>query len=64
MREVAAARRAPIADVQAFMASLPDWANRLERDGVHPSAALYRAIAADVLFPVVRDAVAKLQCQR
>jgi lysophospholipase L1-like esterase len=62
MRALATERGAAIADVQAYMLAIPDWRARLV-DGLHPTPALYAAIATDVLFPRVRDAVSSRTCQ-
>ena len=56
MRRVAGG--APLADVDAFVRSLPEWSSYLP-DGVHPSEALYRLIVANVLFPALEPLVAK-----
>lgn len=60
MREVAGNR--PVADVDAYVRSLPHW-EKLLQDGVHPGADLYRMISANVLVPAVVPLVAKLRCQ-
>ena len=62
MREVAAEVSAPVADVYAFTAALPDW-QALVPDWAHPSTALYQQIGDRVLAPVVAAEVRALLCK-
>lgn len=52
---------APVADVFAYVSSLPDWQSHLH-DGVHPDDALYVLIVDNVLAPAVAKQVAPLRC--
>ena len=61
VREVA--RGKPLADVDAYVRSLPDW-QRLLPDGLHPSEALYGMISANVLLPAVLPLVERLRCEQ
>ena len=62
VREVGAELGVPVADVQAYVLSLPNWEVLLV-DGTHPGDALYRLIEANVVVPAVARQVATLQCR-
>lgn len=51
----------PVADTYAYVKAIPNWES-LTDDGVHPAAALYDMIAANVLGPAVAKQVAPLRC--
>jgi len=62
MRDVAASLHKPVADVTAYMHSLPDWQSYV-KDGVHPGDTLYALISYNVLYPTLEPLMAKLKCQ-
>lgn len=59
IREVAKGK--PLADVHAYVMSLPNWRRYLP-DGVHPNAELYALIVENVLAPTVAPLVAGMRC--
>ena len=59
MRKVAAAQHAPVADVDAWMRTQPNWKSLLSDDGLHPTQAGYREIVLKVLMPTLEPLVAK-----
>jgi lysophospholipase L1-like esterase len=62
VRAVAAETGAPLADVHAYVLSLPDWRTFLV-DGVHPGDVLYRRIYAEVVGPVVARLSKAIACR-
>jgi lysophospholipase L1-like esterase len=60
-RDAAALAGVPVADVQAYVLSLPDWES-LTLDGVHPSPELARAIARDVTAPTLAPIIDSMIC--
>jgi len=58
MRKVAAAQHAPVADVDAWMRTQPNWKSLLSDDGLHPTQAGYREIVLKVLMPTLEPLVA------
>src|SRR6185369_5076931 len=50
VREVAAEKHVALADVQAYVLSVPDWKDHLP-DGIHPDAALHELIAQNITGP-------------
>lgn len=61
MREVADGR--PVADVDAYVRSLPDWPRYIP-DGLHPTRELYEMISQNVLLPALLPLVEGLRCGR
>jgi hypothetical protein len=59
---VAAELGLPLADVDAYVRSLPGWEAMIP-DGVHPDAALLRLIADNVVGPALAARVAPLRCE-
>ncbi len=64
MRKVAAAMRAPLADVDAWTRARPDWPTLLATDGLHPTQAGYREIVTKVLMPTLEPLVVKARRRR
>lgn len=62
MREVAAQKGLPVADVFAYTSALPDWPTLLF-DNAHPSDMLYKMISRDVLQPTISPIVAQMLCR-
>ncbi|MCV2422652.1 SGNH/GDSL hydrolase family protein [Paucibacter sp. DJ2R-2] len=62
MREVAAEKGLPLADVFAYTSALPDWPVLLH-DNAHPSDSLYQMISRDVLQPTIAPIVAQMLCR-
>lgn len=62
MREVAAERGQPVADVYAYTSALPNW-QALIPDNAHPSEELYQMISRDVVAPKLQPLVAALLCR-
>ena len=52
----------PVADVNAYVLSLPNW-QAMVPDGIHPNNALYGLIVTNVLAPAVARQVASLRCE-
>lgn len=62
VREVAAEAKVPLADVQAYVLSLPNWAGHMP-DGIHPNGTLHQMIAANSTLPAIAPLVlAKMGC--
>jgi len=62
VREVAAEKHVALADVQAYVLSVPDWKDHLP-DGIHPDAALHELIAQNITGPVLAKAVEVARCR-
>jgi lysophospholipase L1-like esterase len=62
MRDVAAELGTPVADVNAYVRSLPNW-EAYEADNIHPNGTLYGLIVTNVLLPKLEPLVAKLRCE-
>jgi lysophospholipase L1-like esterase len=62
MRELAAKKGQPLADVYAYTSTLPNW-QTLTPDAIHPNDELYQMIDRDVVAPVLKPMVAALLCR-
>jgi len=63
VREVASDTHTPLADVQAYVLSLPEWVPLLNSDGVHPSPELLGMIAEHVTGPALAPIVESMLCK-
>lgn len=62
-RSAAKAGRIPLADVQAYVMSLPNWRALMQPDGVHPSMELQQMIAENVMAPTLAPIIDSRLCR-